>query len=103
MRSPKVVILLTAVAAAAIFWLPAQDAAQPKASASPVPITQLRAVVRTADAGMTESDTGTVEVDAEHGPERDHAVAEPLLLVAGALLLGIALTVRERRQRRGYT
>lgn len=111
-RSPKVVILLAAVAAAAILWMPAQDPARDGTQDAPVPIVQLRTVVKAADAigGTRAGDpvdaaTGGGEgvMEAEPAVEREHRVAEPLLLVAGALVLGIALTVRERRQRRGYS
>lgn len=110
-RSPKVVLLLAAVAAAAILWMPAQDPAR-DGTMEPVSIVQLRTVVKAADAigGTRAGDpvdaaTGGGEgvMEAEPAVEREHRVAEPLLLVAGALVLGIALTVRERRQRRGYS
>ena len=110
-RFPKVVLLLAAVAAAAILWMPAQDPAR-DGTMEPVPIVQLRTVVKAADAiGGTRAGHpvdaanggGEGVMEAEPAVEREHRVAEPLLLVAGALVLGIALTVRERRQRRGYS
>jgi hypothetical protein len=105
-------LLLAAVAGAVILWMPAQDPARADGKDRPVPIVQLRTVVKAADAlgSSRASDAvdaivgdGDGSVAAEAPAEREHRVAEPLLLVAGALVLGIALTVRERRQRRGYT
>lgn len=104
-------LLLAAVAGAVILWMPAQDAIRADGKVGPVPIVHLRTVVKSADALGTaragepvDAVAGTIEgsIAAEAPVEREHRVAEPLLLVAGALVLGIALMVRERRQRRGY-